>query len=181
MDIDRFWGIIAKGQDSEDPRVLVAEELAKLPPDEIVSYEEHFIALVDRAYRWPLWGAAYIMQGGCGDDSFTDFRCGVISRGREVYERALADPESLADFDEDWIGNEEFGYLAWEAYQAKTGKEMPWKQIDRPKHPLGDGWDLDDYETNRQRLPRIWEKYGEEFLHPSGLNAVKKKPWWNFW
>ena len=48
-----------------------------------------------RAYRWDSWAAAYSIGSGCSDDGFTDFRYFLISMGREVFERALADPESL--------------------------------------------------------------------------------------
>jgi hypothetical protein len=36
-----------------------------------------------------------LINGGMSDDGFTDFRYWLISRGRDVYERALADPDSL--------------------------------------------------------------------------------------
>ncbi|MFE6038244.1 DUF4240 domain-containing protein [Streptomyces sp. NPDC056452] len=37
------------------------------------------------------------MGGGCSDDSFTDFRAGLIGLGREWYERAAACPDVLAE------------------------------------------------------------------------------------
>ncbi len=50
-----------------------------------------------------------------------DFRYGLISRGRSVFERALADPDSLADVADDttdgFIPNEDFGYVAQRVYQ----------------------------------------------------------------
>ncbi|MFI0445410.1 DUF4240 domain-containing protein [Actinomadura sp. 6N118] len=33
--------------------------------------------VTDYAYRHPLWNAAYLIEGGCGDDGFMDFRDGL--------------------------------------------------------------------------------------------------------
>ena len=48
-----------------------------------------FDAKMDQAYSWPLWGAAYVINGGCSDDTFTDFRAALISRGRQAFEAQL--------------------------------------------------------------------------------------------
>jgi Protein of unknown function (DUF4240) len=48
------------------------------------------------AYSWDLWGAAYVVNGGGSDDGFEYFCCWLVSRGREVYESALADSDGLA-------------------------------------------------------------------------------------
>jgi hypothetical protein len=180
MDIDKFWAIVDKYKDGEYPGVGVDEELTKLTPEEIVSYETHSIELVDRAYCWPVWGAAFIMsEGHCSDDMFTDFRYGLIARGREVYQAVLADPDSLADLPNDWIGDEDFSAMAWQAYEAKTNEELPWSQIDRPSEPSGEKWDFNDHQEACRRLPRMWAKYGQQFQHP--IAAADKKPWWKFW
>jgi hypothetical protein len=50
-----------------------------------------------RSYVAQLWAAAFVINGGCSDDGFEYFRGWLITRGREVFERALADPDSLAD------------------------------------------------------------------------------------
>lgn len=48
-------------------------------------------------YRWELWAAAYLIGGGRSDDSFIDFRAGLIAQGRDWYDKAAASPDSLAD------------------------------------------------------------------------------------
>jgi hypothetical protein len=64
-----------------------------------------FDTMMDRAYSYKLWGAAYVIHGGCDNDTLDDFRSSLISRGRSYFERAIADPDSLADepFDETWF------------------------------------------------------------------------------
>ena len=50
---------------------------------------------MDRAYRQELWGAAYLINGGCSDDGFVYFLGWLIAQGRDVYQAALPDPDSL--------------------------------------------------------------------------------------
>jgi hypothetical protein len=70
----------------------------------MVGFCNHFDSADVGAYTRSLWGAAYVMHGGCSDDSFSDFRATLISHGRTIYDAALADTESLADLN---FGNEE--------------------------------------------------------------------------
>ena len=53
--------------------------------------------LMADSYRTPLWAAAYVINGGCSDDGFDYFRGWLIVQGRQVFERAVADPDALAD------------------------------------------------------------------------------------
>lgn len=101
MDEATFWETIegvkmASANKDERPDVLRVA-LEKLSPDEIQSFKETYITQVYAAYTWPLWGAAYVMNGGCSDDCFDYFRDWLISEGQAVYEAALTDPEKLAD------------------------------------------------------------------------------------
>jgi len=162
MDINQFWMIVEKVKCCEEPEEDVKALLLDLTPEEIVSYQEIFDRLFENAYRWDLWGAAYMMEGGCSDDGFMDFRYGLISKGKDVYEASLVNPDNLADFDfADDISNELFGYVAAEIYEEKTGNEIPRKQFEQPDEPIGDEWDFDDDAENKKRLPRLWKKYGE--------------------
>jgi hypothetical protein len=156
MNIDEFWEIIANGSNSDEPETIIRNELEKLSPDEIASYQSHFDTLHANAYRWSLWGAAYLIGGGCSDDGFTDFRYGLISMGKDVYESALADPDSLASLGPDVeIANEDFGYLAQEVYEEKTENEIPRIEYTAPIEPTGEEWDFDDENENSKRLPRL--------------------------
>src|SRR6478736_5366951 len=122
MTLDQFWNIVdrvhqASGGDMEKKCQLLDAELRRLSLDEVRSFHTHFTECVDRAYHWPLWAAAYVMGGGCSDDSFWDFRSTLISMGRDTFERAMADPQSLAELDlED--GDE----MQWEGYQYVPSK-----------------------------------------------------------
>jgi len=101
MTIDAFWklieGIDPASFDMKAKNARLASAQATLPPEELRAFADHYWACRRRAFTWPLWDAAAIMHGGCGDDAFMDFRSSLITFGRDVFERALADPDSLAD------------------------------------------------------------------------------------
>ena len=102
MDEDGFWKIVQRAHDSSGGDMdqkcdALRQQISALSKDEALEFAQHFDAMMDKAYDWPLWGAAYVINGGCSDDTFSDFRAALISRGRQAFERALSDPDSLAD------------------------------------------------------------------------------------
>lgn len=153
MDLRTFWDIIEPGKDEEAPEESLRCRLEALQPGELVWFQEHFDALHAAAYRWDIWGAAYLLEGGCSDDGFIDFRYALISLGREVYEAALANADSLADVP--IVPNEIFGYVAGEVYEEVTRQEMPRQALAQPHEPEGQRWDFDNAEECARRLPRL--------------------------
>ena len=163
MDVDRFWELNA-GLTPESAEVQLRDRLSKLEATEIASYQEHFDRAFASAYQWNLWAAAYLIEGGCSDDGFIDFRYGLISRGRSVFEAAIADPDSLVDIandtDDGFIPNESFGYVAQHVYESKTNQDMPENSVVHPSEPGGENWDFDDEQLCEQMLPKLWAKFG---------------------
>lgn len=163
MDADRFWELNA-GLAPESAQEQLRDRLSALEPEEIASYQEHFDRAFTSAYQWNLWAAAYIIEGGCSDDGFMDFRYGLISRGRSVFEAAIGDAESLVevadDTDTGFIPNESFGYVARQVYESKTNQDMPNNDVAHPSHPSGQDWDFDDEQLCKQKLPKLWTKFG---------------------
>lgn len=161
MDNATFWEIIERSRmaspsKGERPDALRAV-LEQLSPDEIQSFQESYIAQIYEAYTWPLWGAAYVINGGCSDDCFDYFRDWLISEGQTVYEAALKDPETLADLPRiDEIELEEFRYVADEVYEAKAGRAMEPTYPPFPGDPAGDPWDED---TVDKLFPKLASMY----------------------
>lgn len=170
MKIDKFWQIIDEvqpaGTDDEAHAAALQERLSRLKPKAIEAFQKHFDRLQAELYDWGLWGAAYVIRGGCSDDAFTDFRAWVISQGHRVYKAAKHNPDSLADVqlsdDEgervEQTNRELFSYAADEAYEEKTGEEMDYDETQEPEDPAGEEWDEDDLPT---RFPRLWALYGD--------------------
>src|SRR5262249_3624297 len=102
MDIGRFWQIVdaarlRAGADTGARVEAVRAGLSGLPATELESFQRHYDEQIRRSYHWDLWGAAFVMNGGCSDDGFRYFRDWLVSEGRATFEAALENPESLAD------------------------------------------------------------------------------------
>src|ERR1700687_3845891 len=109
MDESQFWEVVqgahdAAGNDMDRKGEVLKNEISKLSKSDALDFADLFDAMMARAYSFDLWGAAYIVHGGVGDDTFHDFRASLISRGRASFERAVSDPDSIADeeIDEEW-------------------------------------------------------------------------------
>ncbi len=155
---DRFWDIVDSTVDEDQDIQIEAlqKALKKLSSEQVVAFENDFQRASVAAYRWDLWGAAYVINGGCSDDGFMDFRSWLIAQGRAVYDAAMADPESLADYiKEDFAEFEEFAYVSNEVYMEKTDDDLPPTSVKHPADPEGEGWDEDDLDT---LFPRITAK-----------------------
>jgi hypothetical protein len=163
VDETRFWDIIAEACRS-DPHCANAwdgrlqAELEKLPPDEIIEWNHIFDGLAAQAYTVDLWGAAYTINGGASDDGFYYFRCWLIGMGRQVYEAAVRDPDSLAAVVVPGLDAEaEIYAAAHQAWMAVTGRP------DTDSYPArkeraelrGEDWDFDDDDEVARRLPRL--------------------------
>ncbi|MFE1755409.1 DUF4240 domain-containing protein [Streptomyces anandii] len=172
MDETEFWELIdgsregAEG-DAEEQADLLVERLLDCDPELVLDFARHFESRYNRAYRWDLWGAAWVLLDGASDDAFDFFRCWLIGQGREVFEGALHDPDSLADllvdFDEEIDGDgEELGYAADEAYEQLTGTVAPDLGIPpAPAEPEGTPLDFENDRQLAERYPRLWERFRE--------------------
>jgi hypothetical protein len=163
MEAEQFWQIIDRvnresGGDMDRKSALLKGELSRRSSDEVLQFARRFDALLDAAYTWPLWGAAYVINGGCSDDSFMDFRSTLISRGRVDFEYALKDPDALADLPGVGEGMfyEGFHYVAAEVFEEKTGGPLPMREEPAPSEPAGEPWEEDDVES---LFPRLSAKF----------------------
>lgn len=147
---------------------LLVVSLVQLSPEEIVGFADVLDALMARSYRNDLWGAAYVINGGCSDDGFDYFRGWLLAQGEQVFEAALRDPDSLAEAvpaevgsqgppeESRWIGCEAILYVADDAYEVATGgRPLPGPR--RRKELMGERWEAADLP---RRYPRLWARFG---------------------
>jgi hypothetical protein len=167
MNTEDFWTLIDKSReaadgDPEEQLEHLETLLSELEPDEIVAFDKHFAEFHNQAYTWGLWGAAYLIGGGCSDDGFMDFRGWLVSRGQDVYEKALSNPDSLARLvsEDDECQVEGFQYLPKQVWSEVAGEE----ESDFPKHdieyraePVGKEWEEDKLDG---LFPKLAKKFG---------------------
>jgi len=177
MSADRFWQVIKRAAESDhDPDAhmeALRTALRELTVDEIISFEMAFRRYLNQAYTWDLWGAAYVIHGGCSDDGFEYFRRWLVSKGRDVYEAALANPDSLAQLDAhpgpDGVWEfEEIYCVSMQVFEEKGGEDdvrdhsEPEAGLGGPE-PTGTRFE-DDEEHLAKRYPKLWKRFGVEPL-----------------
>lgn len=163
---ERDWSLIADtrqdaGGDTGRQSELLEQRLRTLAPQAIDDFQRFRHTLDERLYTWELWGAAYVIEDGCSDDCFRDFRAYVISLGPKAYEAALRDPDSLAGVAQDaetgdWENADD---VAPDAYQAVTGEDIPAGDSEPSGPPRGEPWDDDQAEQLAQRYPRLAARF----------------------
>jgi hypothetical protein len=171
MKHDVFWAMIeaarkAGKNDQEAMCEALAEALGELEAKEIAGFDTVLRELRNAAYRWDLWGAAYLMAGGCSDDGFEYFRNWLIATGKKTYEAALADPDSLASVpmglsDDGICEFESLWYVAPDVYEQVAGKAIP-RNVKQPKEPAGAEFDFEDEGEMRRRYPKLARKFVAE-------------------
>lgn len=104
MDQEQFWALVDSARrevgDPSDAEAVASQATAILsgyPHGEIVAAEQRFWDLMADSYETRLWAAAYEINHGCSDDLFDYFRGWLILQGRTIFERVVADPDSLAE------------------------------------------------------------------------------------
>jgi len=131
MDRENFWRIIEEsrneaGQQNAACLMALKHRLEGLTAFELEQFQRYFDAYHALAYKAGLWEAASVIQNGCGDDDFTDFRSWLISQGKDTYSAALLSPDSLAD--RELPGDcelELFAYMPSWVYEQRYGQAFP--------------------------------------------------------
>jgi hypothetical protein len=166
MDETKFWNLIdtarkqgGAGVDKEsaaEQDEILTDLLMALSPDDIIGFERLLLSKRAQANQWPLKGAAHLINRGSGEASFDNFRAWLIAQGRDVYEAALQNPDSLAQVA---TGKAEYPDIlssARDAYLRKTGEDLPVPQAQPGAQPVGQPWQEAD-------LPRLFPKLAAKF------------------
>jgi hypothetical protein len=176
VDTDDFWELIEAARASAVAgrpfHEVLADLLAARAEQEILDYQEKFDEAHQALYRWDVWAAAYLIGGGCSDDSFMDFRAGLIAQGRGWYQKAADSPDSLAEHPavaaaarRPWdnpLFYEKVNYAASYAFQRVSGDDHAfWDALnardesERTPADMGEDFDFGDEQEMRRRLPRL--------------------------
>jgi hypothetical protein len=176
MNTDGFWDVIEVARSSAGENMpfheVLTDALTMLTEQEILDYQEMFDEAHTGLYRWDVWAAAYLIGGGCSDDSFIDFRAGLIAQGREWCQKTLESPDGLAAHPavaspdrQPWdnpLFYEQVSYAAPDAFERVSGDDHAfWNALRararRSREPadMGEDFDFDDEREMHRRLPRL--------------------------
>lgn len=198
MDLETFWRLVgeirdrAETTDAADDEALatcVVDVIAdRLTADEILAFDAVASDLAGLADIPAMEAAMFLIEGYISDDSFMDFRDGLILLGRETFEAAIADPDSLAEHlqaapakgNADGSGGripiafESITSCVADAWVRVTGTEDEdefWDAVRAfeqcsvvpAKSPSGEPSILHDADAIRARLPRLAERFAHRF------------------
>lgn len=131
LDEDTYWSIVDRSVKStsnqEEQEQFLIADIEKLSPQQMIGFRLRTDKLLADTYNSEMWCAGYIMNGGCSDDGFEYFRCWVISRGKDTYYKAKANPDYLVHEivkNADYYEFESFWYVALDAFKLKTGTDL---------------------------------------------------------
>ena len=177
LDEDLFWKIVdyslKNSSNQDEQQTLLISEIGKLTPKQMIGFRLRTDKLLYDTYNSEMWCASYLMNGGSSDDGFEYFRNWVISRGKDVYYKAKENPDSLIsqkDFaEDDFYEFELFWYVALEAFEKKTGKDL-YDFIDYDNFKTCEGnypqfefnWQEENPESMKKICPKLFEQFGEK-------------------
>jgi hypothetical protein len=142
MEEDIIWRLIehsrerSHGDLTQQLNVLY-EQLSIMTNQELQDFDLAVRRLLDSAYRWDLWGAIYLKEGGCFDDSFSAACSWLILQGKTTFYRALTDTDIVISKGVQFCD----GLLATigNAYTHKFNEDLPVHFVGS-EHPRGDKW-----------------------------------------
>ncbi|GGG52544.1 DUF4240 domain-containing protein [Bizionia arctica] len=171
LDETVFWNIVdlsfEKTKNQDDQEKFLVKEIEKLTPKQMIGFRLRTDKLLYDTYNSEMWCAGYIMNGGCSDDGFEYFRNWIISLGKEKYQKAKENPDSLIseyNTSTEFYEFEGFWYVALTAFNNKTGKDLYDFIADDFKYNEGNypkfefTWKEEEPETMKAICPKLFDK-----------------------
>jgi hypothetical protein len=128
MDEPRFWNLLAEAKLIGPAESGLRTCLDRRDPQDVAAFVARWQSLLTEMCAWRLWEVAYVVRGGCSDDSFEYFRSWIISHGESVANAAREDPVRWAmtlgrslvplnrfDFDAELVS-----YIGFDVYATRT-------------------------------------------------------------
>ena len=174
----------ADEEDITDPIALALyQQLTQLPAAEIAAFDNVFEDIRAGADSRSMANAALLIEHGfLNDEGYDDFRAGLVALGRDTFERAAGDPDSLADHplvreiasarDPRWLGREDMLFVASHAYATVTGEpEITFYEFaeslregEAPDARESAEWEITDEGETRRRLPQLSDLFYERSM-----------------
>ena len=173
MDPNAFWKIIDTfvsddKSEAEYAYAEFAERLEAMSRADILEFASAMRRELNTAHTWDMWGAAYLICGGCAEEGFAYFCGWLMAQGSEVFRQAVDHPDSLAEYLPDNEGDDVFEDEALlaaplAAFEEKTGSYDGFELTERPvSEPAGEQWDIEELGELEARLPKLYAYFAAE-------------------
>ena len=188
---DEFWYLIEASRRAESARdrreEFLRQRLWRAPRRHLLDFVQLLSATREPANTYRLWRAAdIIMSGYCSTDSFHYFQMWLVGLGRDAYDAAIADPDTLAAVPEvqrlatlprPWPDDEypewdSLEFIACEIGDQRTDIDGDIRDVvtdERGVHlrmdPNPDDlqWCQLDSAAVARQYPRLWDLFGEHW------------------
>lgn len=167
MTESEFWQLVTADDffaGSDEIAKQLTSKLASLDDPTLAAFDKHFNLRMRETYTWSLWGAAYLIAGCNSEFAFSEFRCWLISRGQEVFDKTIANPDNLADFDlmsqkdgQPYPYLDEYDLIAGQIYEDRIGQELPFVPSGQD-HPKGKRF-KDRPKFLKMAYPKLFRQY----------------------
>lgn len=187
VDVETVWQVIDEvraraettgARNHEALSRCVVDVLAgSLSAPEIVAFCAVATDLAHQADTRTMVAAMFLIEGYVSDDTFMDFRDGLILLGRSTFEAVTVDPDLLVEHPVVDGSNPEISFEsimscaldAWLSVTGATDEDDFWAAMPdaandgtagaiEPVRP-DESWDLSDADAIRRRLPRLAERF----------------------
>lgn len=169
---EQYWTLVEnslkQSQNQGQQAQYLISEIKKLSPHDMIGFTLRTHHLLNETYTSEMWCAGHIMNKYCSDDGFENFRCWIISRGKEVYYKAKANPDYLVNEIVEGCEDYEFelfGFVADEAFEETTGEFLldyiqnadPETAVDFT--PIAFNWKRSDPESMKKICPKLYDAF----------------------
>jgi hypothetical protein len=164
-----FWNIIEESfnetggqlfKDSEARSESIIRQLDNLSREDLILFNRHFETKVVEADHYNVMALLFIIEGSVTDDPYLYFRCELVGQGRNVFENAIKDTDSLSGIlaPDIYLQSEYFMKLADKAYLKKFGEgNLPSGFAnDIYGDTQGEDWEYEDLPI---RFPKLCAKF----------------------
>jgi hypothetical protein len=165
-----FWKLIDNSREAySDVDALyevLADQVWHLETGELKEFQQILDRQLALANTKSLWHAARVCAGDMDEDKFLGFRCWLVSRGKDAFNKAVINPDSMADIPYEgaplWgdgyhlTGLAGKAWLQWSESDESLPEELPETGIDVRSIPTGAEFSAAEL---KRAYPRLAAKY----------------------
>ncbi len=130
MNETKFWEIIETAairsdEDFDELISIIENDLLLLSKEEVIDFECILRKKIIEADHFNVMMAQRIIDGHVNDDIYLNFRCWLITLGKDIFENAIKDPDYLSDYvnTDTFPDFEDLLYVAGNVFSKITGNE----------------------------------------------------------
>lgn len=162
MNEKKFWEIIERSLDSEEPYESIFSQLSEINREDILSFHYILTQKLAEACVFPVLAANFVISSYVSDDGFKEFRAWLIGQGMLKFNKAIVDPETITDWldkdDVDKIEGEQMLSVAQDVYEEVYEDDFLDKVKFEREPELVQEWP-DNKAEYRNKWPRLVDKF----------------------